>query len=775
MAAPMMDYIQYINNLPICDTTTREILNEYIETLNGIIGSEHEHDVYMKQETMEGLYFTKKEFDTIDFSEKINLSNHVSKEELNSFNYLTASYDGFCTLTNANKKLNDLKSYITDVLKKYALKSDLDLIKDFLNRLEIRIKTLEDDNDRIIEEIEILKSIVYYSVQYEIDENITNTNNITVIEKGKTYSTVLTSDANYILGVVQVSMNNVDITAQCVSKTNTKAMINIENVSGPIIIRAQTIILRTVTKNIGNCAITNPNDRVAHGSRYYAQIAANLDYVIVNATLTMGGQNVSNMYMSNTEVGGLRIDIPNVTGDIVITVKTEEVLPAEEYQISYYLVGGVASDDRQTIYHGESFYTEITVTESTLAVVDYQLTMDGIDVTTQYMSASSKKATVNIPSVTGHINIRVEARKQSAGNVLCTLITCNRTMTLQVGQDANLNVYIEPTNTTDSLYWDVSDPSALSIYQSSGGYWVHAVKAGTYDITLYCGYQTAGCHVTIIEPIVYCESVSANDLSIPVGSSKNISYSVYPYNCESTELVSVTINNTSIARKSGTSSIQGVAAGTTTATLTLRGKESGRTFTDTFNITVSEIKCTNITCSPTSLSVTAGSGGTRIAVTTTPSNTTDPVTAYSSNTSIATVYQGSNGSWYIQPAIQFSGGAATITFECNNHIATCTVTGNIVKCTGLSITSSSSATIYKEGTVQTYAVCTFSVSPSGCTDTVTATSSNTSVATVTYDPNRYTREAQIYPVGAGTATITIRCGSYSVNYYVTVVSGRYPG
>ena len=87
MAAPIMDYIQYINNLPICDATTREILNEYIEILNKIIGSEHEHDAYITKEIMEGLYLTKKEFDTIDFSEKIDLSNHVSKEELNSFNY----------------------------------------------------------------------------------------------------------------------------------------------------------------------------------------------------------------------------------------------------------------------------------------------------------------------------------------------------------------------------------------------------------------------------------------------------------------------------------------------------------------------------------------------------------------------------------------------------------------------------------------------------------------------------------------------------------------
>ena len=606
MAAPIMDYIQYINNLPICDATTREILNEYIEILNKIIGSEHEHDAYITKEIMEGLYLTKKEFNTIDFNEKIDLSNHVSKEELNSFNYLTASYNGFCTLTDANKKLDDLKQYITDTLKKYALKSDLDLIKDFLNRLEIRIKNLEDDNKRVIEEIEALKAIVMYTIQYEIDENIVNTNNITVIKEGKSYSTVLTCDIAHTLGLVQVLMNNVDITAQCVSKTNTKAMIDIPSVTGPIIIRAYALFMYSITKNIPNCSITNTNDSIAHGSRYYAQIAANLDYVIVNATLTMGEENVSNMYMSNTEVGGLEIDIPNVTGDIIITVETEEILPAEEYQITYYLIGGVASDTRQTVYHGDSYYTEVTVTESTLEVYNYQLIMDGADVTSKYMTASNKKVIVNIPYVTGHINVRVEthkeetvvlctgisasditvdintsrpvsyicspitcneqlyvesltfantsiAKKEGIANVEgvspgtttatltmkgsvsgqtfsdtfnvhvtapCTSLTCNGAMTLGVGADANLNVNVQPSNIVDSVHWEVSDSSALSVYKSSGGYWVHAVKPGNYTVTLYCGNRVATCRVTIKNNEIKCTHIEFSPSSISVNVSQ---------------------------------------------------------------------------------------------------------------------------------------------------------------------------------------------------------------------------------------------------------------
>lgn len=558
MAAPIMDYIQYINNLPICDATTREILNEYIETLNKIIGSEHEHDIYMKKEIMEGLYITEKEFNTIDFSEKIDLSNHVSKEELNSFNYLTASSDGFCTLTDANKKLDDLKQYIADTLKKYALKSDLDLIKAFLNRLEIRIKNLEDDNKRILEEIEILKSTVYYTIQYEIDKNITNTNNITIIEEGATYSSVLTCDIDYTLGAIQVLMNNVDITAQCVSKTNTKAMINIENVSGPIIIKAQTLVMYTITKNIDNCSITNTNDSIAHGSRYYAQIAANLDYVIVNATLTMGEKNVNNMYMSDTETGGLEIDIPSVTGNIVITVEAEKIIyeagiTIVEYDVdsdgSYscpatnpHIISGIQETYGITKVELEVAISNISEQQGSLmhldflyknnSILDYFFTVSGatkevvkIDATNEFKNylegnaLAMSEILIDFAGGTSRIS-NFKLYIHHSGSIQCTSLTCNGNMTLDIGNTANLSVKYEPSNTTDTLYWVISDSSALSVYESSGGYWVHAVESGMYTVTFYCGSCSCTCNVRIGNDEIKCTNIAFTVPSISVEATQ---------------------------------------------------------------------------------------------------------------------------------------------------------------------------------------------------------------------------------------------------------------
>lgn len=193
---------------------------------------------------------------------------------------------------------------------------------------------------------------------------------------------------------------------------------------------------------------------------------------------------------------------------------TDLIYKIPVYNISYYLVGSVSSDTRQTIEDGERFITTITLqNSSTHQFTSATLFMGGIDVTHLYLTRTSTKVTINIPCVTGHINI--DARSAQSGYP-CTSLTCNSSMTIESGREANLNVKIQPSNCTDSLYWEVSDPSALSVYKSSGGYWVHAVKSGIYDITLYCGNYRCVCRVTITEKVF--------QMSYNLGSNITLSY-----------------------------------------------------------------------------------------------------------------------------------------------------------------------------------------------------------------------------------------------------------
>lgn len=179
------------------------------------------------------------------------------------------------------------------------------------------------------------------------------------------------------------------------------------------------------------------------------------------------------------------------------------------------------------------------------------------------------------------------------------------------------------------------------------------------------------------------------------------------------------------------------------------------------------LTCTSISCLSI-LTANVGDGGTSASVTTVPAACIGDVTASSSNSSVATVSKASNGYWSIYPR---GSGSCIITFRCGDQTATCSVTVNTIKCTGLTINSCSPTTIYTQGMLDKTCICTFSVSPSNCSEPVTVTSSNSSVVSVYYDPNVWTRETDITGISAGTATITIRCGNYSQSFNVTVIDG----
>ena len=70
----------------------------------------------------------------------------------------------------------------------------------------------------------------------------------------------------------------------------------------------------TIARNLINCSISNTSTTVNKGASYSAIISVNNEYVLSNITVTMGGNNIS-----STVVNGNNINIPNVTGDIVIT------------------------------------------------------------------------------------------------------------------------------------------------------------------------------------------------------------------------------------------------------------------------------------------------------------------------------------------------------------------------------------------------------------------------------------------------------------------------
>jgi len=76
----------------------------------------------------------------------------------------------------------------------------------------------------------------------------------------------------------------------------------------------------TITKNGNNVTFDNQIAEVEENQPYSVGVTANSGYAIDSVTITMGGTDVSRYYSGGT------ISIPNVTGNIVITVTTSAVV-----------------------------------------------------------------------------------------------------------------------------------------------------------------------------------------------------------------------------------------------------------------------------------------------------------------------------------------------------------------------------------------------------------------------------------------------------------------
>lgn len=84
----------------------------------------------------------------------------------------------------------------------------------------------------------------------------------------------------------------------------------------------------TVTKNGNNVTFDNQIAEVEENQPYSVGVSANSGYAIDSVTITMGGADISRYYADGV------ISIPNVTGNIVITVTAVEIVRENLFDIS---------------------------------------------------------------------------------------------------------------------------------------------------------------------------------------------------------------------------------------------------------------------------------------------------------------------------------------------------------------------------------------------------------------------------------------------------------
>lgn len=176
-----------------------------------------------------------------------------------------------------------------------------------------------------------------------------------LIEKGvseTTYNALGTIDKTIIGGINEVRNNVQDIpTLFSTEQTDEYYKIKYNNIVIATIPLNSTspnppsVTKYTITNNLSHATNSNSTTSIEENSSYSATISANSNYRIKTVKVTMGGTDITNSVYS-----GGRISIPNVTGNIVITVTTEYVSSGGDEDLSK--LDGILQD-RLLVWHDE--------------------------------------------------------------------------------------------------------------------------------------------------------------------------------------------------------------------------------------------------------------------------------------------------------------------------------------------------------------------------------------------------------------------------------------
>ena len=308
-----------------------------------------------------------------------------------------------------------------------------------------------------------------------------------------------------------------------------------------------------------------------------------------------------------------------------------------------------------------------------------------------------------------------------------TSVSIPKSETVYAGESIELKAAFTPSNAYSTLTWYSTDPSIATV--SAGK--VYGKSEG--QTTIYCvtanGITSNDCKVSVNYRTPTSITCTPSELSLPIGESRQLNYSVTPSNARYT--VEWLSSDKSVATVSSSGLVTAVSTGRTTI----------KVRTDNGKVATCEVKVTSI--DPTSVSIpkseTVYAGESiELKATFTPSNAHTTLTWHSTNPSVATV---SDGTVYGK-----SEGQTTIYCVTANGITSndCKVSVNYRTPTSITCTPSElSLPIGKSQQLK------YTVTPSNARYTVEWLSSDKSVATVS-------SSGLVTAVSTGRATIKVR-------------------
>ena len=161
-------------------------------------------------------------------------------------------------------------------------------------------------------------SQTYYNIINNMP-NCTTNNSDNLVLKDSPYKATITPRSGYDITSITVTMGGVDITATALSGH----VINIPKVTGNVNINVMTREIENyrITNNLTNCTNSNTASSVLKNKSYAGSIVSNEGYNLYSIVVTMDEADIT-----ASSVSGNAINIPKVTGDVIITaVCTTEV------------------------------------------------------------------------------------------------------------------------------------------------------------------------------------------------------------------------------------------------------------------------------------------------------------------------------------------------------------------------------------------------------------------------------------------------------------------
>lgn len=163
--------------------------------------------------------------------------------------------------------------------------------------------------------------------------DITISNNATSTKQYQPYIAKILPNDGKVIENIKVTMNGIDITGQVFNGTT-------------------TVLRRSITKSLTQCASSNTRIYVIDGQSYVTSLTANEGYNIDSVNITMGGVDVSTFYKDGI------ISIPEVTGDIVITATAVAQAPTYTNQIP------ISTDSAGAIYNNIGYKDGYRISDS---------------------------------------------------------------------------------------------------------------------------------------------------------------------------------------------------------------------------------------------------------------------------------------------------------------------------------------------------------------------------------------------------------------------------